>query len=663
MSTHQFIAAQSHHQKGELKKALNIYASIKDEQRTDYIKIYHALCLIQMGKNTEAHTIFYHSNFDKIQLLPEFLTGSLVAKYLGDYKLSISLLNMAKQRFPENTTVLINSAVLSIALGDNEAASKDLLTAEKLGLNSVELRLNQAQICIRNDDLVEAEKYIQMASVLNKNHYDVFYLNGLIAEQRHQFDLAYGLYTEALSRNLTHSNCWSRLAALFNEGAWFQDSIDYKKLLKLFNSLKQLGAVDISIISHVVSIQRKSMTWYEIDYFEKVLSTSIDNNKIPSNLQPFVCLNLPLRQENITKLFRAQNSKFDRSGEVRLKSSLGNLKVGLISSDLRNHAIGTLLKDIVSESEDIKKFNVYYTGPSDNSNRLNIYKSQFANFKEFRGIGFDDQIDIIKSDGTNVLIDLNGITSGVSINVLKNIDIPVVHWLGLPSSNGTNVYDYIILDENVLPQAERGSVMEKVIYMPRCYVPSRKLNIYNKRNQNFLFASYQNYFKYNPTLLNTWKIILDECKTSRLIIGVPDIYKAKFEDIFKDFSFDMDRVQFDVLLPFEKHIDRLRNIDCILDTFPYNGGTSVADALEVGVPVITLAGQSIVSRVASSILSSSNLNDLICSDLEEYINKAISLYRKDKNILENSISFHKSYFGQPSLFAKDLISTLLKNFN
>lgn len=616
-----------------------------------------------MGKNSDANTVFYKTQFHKLSLLPEFLTGSLVAKYLGDLQLSISLLKLAKEKFPENTTVLLNSAVLSLALGDTESATKDLNKAEALGLNSVELRLNQAQVCIRNDDLEEAELFIQKASILNKNHYDVYYLKGLIAEQRHQFDLSYSEYTDSLIRNATHVNCWIRLSALFNEGAWFQENIDYNKLIKIFKIIKQLGTEDVSIISHIVSIQRKSMSWFEIEYFENILARSIENNKIPSGLQSFVFLNLPLKQKEITKIFNAQNSKLNRNGGIRSKNNTNKLKLGIISSDLRNHAIGTLLKDIVSESEQIQNINIYYTGPSDNSNRLQKYKSQFKKFKEIRGINFEDQIDIITSDEVNVLIDLNGITSGVSLDILRNIEIPIIHWLGLPSSNGTNIYDYILLDNVVLPPEEIGSVTEKVIYLPKCYVPSRKIKPVFRNNYEFRFGSYQNYFKYNPKLLNTWKIILNECKKSNLVIGVPDIYKEKFKNIFEQFSFDMSRVQFDSLLPFEQHIERLGHIDCVLDTFPYNGGTSVADALEVGVPVLTLTGNSIASRVASSILEASNLNEYICENIDEYIIKAIKIYNKDIELFKSFENLTDSYFGHPGQFAHDFVKTLNDNFN
>ena len=76
--------------------------------------------------------------------------------------------------------------------------------------------------------------------------------------------------------------------------------------------------------------------------------------------------------------------------------------------------------------------------------------------------------------------------------------------------------------------------------------------------------------------------------------------------------------------PFE-HLALYNRMDIGLDTFPYNGATTTCEAIWMGVPVITLAGQTHVSRLGASILSSVGLPELIAESSEDYLKKGVQL--------------------------------------
>ena len=88
----------------------------------------------------------------------------------------------------------------------------------------------------------------------------------------------------------------------------------------------------------------------------------------------------------------------------------------------------------------------------------------------------------------------------------------------------------------------------------------------------------------------------------------------------------------------EDHLARYRLADLFLDTFPYNGHTTVSDAIMANLSVLTIAGNSFASRVACSLLHDLNLKDFICKSLEEYKNKALIIANKSTLIKSNNFN-------------------------
>ena len=88
---------------------------------------------------------------------------------------------------------------------------------------------------------------------------------------------------------------------------------------------------------------------------------------------------------------------------------------------------------------------------------------------------------------------------------------------------------------------------------------------------------------------------------------------------------DSNRLVFARKMPLEDHLARYRLADLMLDTLPYNAGTTASDALWVGLPVLTCMCKLFVSRMAASLLVAFDLPELITTSQEEYEAKAIEL--------------------------------------
>lgn len=660
MNDKQFKMAQTLHQRGELKKALNIYRAIRLPVRTRQVDIYHSLCLIQLGRLEEAQSVISLVDLSKLEQYAELVTTALVVKSLGQIEDCINLLHQALKKYPDKPVIHLNLAVVYLALDKVEESEKQLKLALSLGLDSAELRLNQAQIAIRKFDLEEAENFIQLAVAKNPGHCDIFYLRGVICEQQYDIPSAYTNYVEALKRNISSPTAWERLSIIFNEGSWFRNEVDIKSLSSLFKAAKEQNIASLKTLTQIVTIQKKSLIWDELDYFEQLLIDGLGRDGQVTAPSPFVTLTLPINQKEITKAYIFQHKSIKHSSSIKKKRPSSKPRIAFISSDLRNHAVGYLLKDIIKTSEIFSNYDCIYTGEPELSDVYQLYKSSFNRFYEGGALTTEDKISIIKDREIDILVDLNGFTGRPSIEMFRKLDIPLVHWLGLPSSTGAEIFDFLICDPIVLPPQEKDSISETPIYLPITYVPSRDFILNSNKNEIFTFGSFQNGFKLNPILLKTWSEILNICSDAKFVIASSEIDKEALINLLKHYNFDMNRTEIVQFLRVDHHLKRLANVDCILDTFPYNGGTSCADALEKGVPVVSLYGEAIVSRVASSILRSAGLDELIAKNIENYKEIAINLYQEKnkKDDLLKKIS--ASYFAQPAQFARDFHRCLIE---
>jgi len=130
---------------------------------------------------------------------------------------------------------------------------------------------------------------------------------------------------------------------------------------------------------------------------------------------------------------------------------------------------------------------------------------------------------------------------------------------------------------------------------------------------------------------------------------------------------DEKRLIFAQSLPIEEHLKRINLADLFLDTFPYTAHTTASDAVRMGLPIITLKGESFASRVAASILNEVNLNELITSNLEDYTSLAIEIasskdrHKKIKEKLLKSLKNSKLFDG--NYFTKNLENIYTKLLN
>jgi len=318
----------------------------------------------------------------------------------------------------------------------------------------------------------------------------------------------------------------------------------------------------------------------------------------------------------------------------------GRLRIGYLSSDFREHAMGHLMVDAL-EIHDRSRFAVtaYSTGIDDGSALRRRFHGGIERFVDLRRHTDADAARAIAADGIDILVDLTGFTAFSRTSILAARPAPVqVNWLGYPGTLGAPYVDYIVADPTVIEPGEDGFFTERVVRLPDCYQPNDRRRAIAEATptrrecglpeDGFVFCCFNSAYKLTPALFDGWARILAAVPGSVLWLYAGNAQVAvnlRREGVAR--GLEPHRLVFAQPLPHAEHLARHRLADLFLDTLPYNAHTTASDALWAGLPVLTHRGTTFAGRVAASLLRAAGLPELIVDGQEAYEAEAVALAR------------------------------------
>ncbi len=317
----------------------------------------------------------------------------------------------------------------------------------------------------------------------------------------------------------------------------------------------------------------------------------------------------------------------------------GRLRVGLVSADFRDHPVGyflqTVLKELDATQLSIFLYSNRYESPasSDTASALRQSAEQWRNVHAMSDAALAQQI---RDDGIHVLVDLSGHTLGNRLPMFALKPAPVsVSWLGYFATTAVPAIDYVLVDEISVQKEHSAQFSERVWRLPRtrlCFSPPGHAVAVNplpaQARGYCTLGCFQNYAKITNAVLAVWSACLTRIPNARLRVQSPafadEAVSALFRERLVKHAIDPQRV---TLVAATNRLDYLRahhEIDFILDTFPFPGGTTTCEALWMGVPTLTLAGDSLISRQGVSLLTAAGLDNWIAPSVESYVEKAVA---------------------------------------
>ena len=363
-----------------------------------------------------------------------------------------------------------------------------------------------------------------------------------------------------------------------------------------------------------------------------------------------------------------------QAAEARLcegkKYNHKRLRIGYLSSDLCTHAVGMLLPEVF-ENHDRTRVETFgfCLSKEDGSTLRQRLRAALEHF-EIVGHLTDEQIArrILECE-IDVLVEMNGLSSGTRVTVLAQRPAPVqVTWLGFIGTTSLPYIDYVLADRFSLPESVTPFFTEKPLYLPHSFLPrDSKRSIgaeptraqYHLPEDKFVFASFNNIYKLNPEMFETWLRILQRIPNSVLWLLDDNRWAtANLTEFAKNRGVDPARLLFTCRVMPQDHLARLPLADLFLDNHPYNAGSTASDVLWMKVPMLTLSGQTFVSRMGGGLLTALGLPELIAFSHEEYENKAVELAQHPDRVLQLrerlAVAIHSPHVGGAKQFAQSL---------
>lgn len=329
----------------------------------------------------------------------------------------------------------------------------------------------------------------------------------------------------------------------------------------------------------------------------------------------------------------------------RHKTGTGQrLRVGYLSSDLREHAVGFALCEVMElhDKSNIEVF-AYYSGenrPKDSTQ--NRIKAAVHTWRDITAVSDVHAARQIVEDEIDILIDVNGFTKNARTKIFSYRPAPViVNFCGYPGTMASPYHQYMIADSQIVPPENEVYYTEKVFRIA-CNQPlDRKRPIAERPTRAdvglpedaFVYACFNGMQKITAKCFARWMEILNATPGSVLwlLVGDEDV-NQRLRKLAEEAGVDPERLIFAGKTFNPLHLARIGLADLFLDTFPYGAHSTAADAITSGLPVLTLPGKSFASRFCSSILVAAGVPELICDTPEDYVARAIA-FEQDRESL------------------------------
>lgn len=420
----------------------------------------------------------------------------------------------------------------------------------------------------------------------------------------------------------------------------FQESEDFLTRSLLLNPDQS------KVISHWVHLRQKQCEWPVYKPLLGVSKASMIAGT--SALAMLSASNDPQEQlENSQNFVKEKvNTALPSLVENQAPYNHEKLRIAYLSSDFRTHAVSLLTVELF-ELHNRDKFEIYgfcFTPPDDSQLRARVINAM-DHFISVYDMNDEAAARCIHSHEIDLLIDLQGLTSGVRPNILAYRPAPVqVTYLGFPGTTALPNIDYVIGDEFLIPPELAKYFTEIPLYMPHVFqVSDRKRPVGEKPTRTscelpdeaFVFCSFNNNYKITEEMFACWMRILKRVPDSVLwLLADNEWAHDNMVNTAIAHGIAKERLIFASRVTPADYLARYQIADVFLDCTPFNGGTTANDALFMGLPILTLTGKTFASRMAGSLLHSLSLDELITYTLEDYEEKAVELAANRNHVLE-----------------------------
>lgn len=361
-------------------------------------------------------------------------------------------------------------------------------------------------------------------------------------------------------------------------------------------------------------------------------------------------------------------------GAGQATNGIRRLRIGFVSGDFKTHPVGFFFESVLKNLDrELFQINLYPTTAycDDVTERM---KSFGDGWKCLPPLDDDAAAQLVADDRNDVLFDLSGHTAENRLGVFARRPAPIqVSWLGYYATTGLSAIDYIFVDPHLCRPEWQRYFSEKLVFLPLtrlCFTPPTDVLAVSSlpalQGRGVTFGCFNNLAKLNDDVFDLWARLLCAVPNSRLLLkarGLSDPPTCKrILDYFEGKGVAAERLIFEAWSERKENFEAHNRVDIMLDPFPFSGATTSVESLWMGVPFLTLRGDSLVSCQGVSILKNIGLDDWIADTKDAYIACAVKQTQSLERLANLRSGLRERLLKSPicdaKLFANDFAETI-----
>jgi predicted O-linked N-acetylglucosamine transferase (SPINDLY family) len=369
-------------------------------------------------------------------------------------------------------------------------------------------------------------------------------------------------------------------------------------------------------------------------------SLTIDDVQGYSNLLYVLCYNAEVDADALFNEHRLVGEEFEAGLKAHWPQHRNvpdpdrRLQVGLVSGDLRNHAVATFLEPVLAHLCHDENLELHaYSNCTLEDNVTARLRGYVKHWNAVANLADAALAQKIIDDGIDILIDLSGHTGMNRLRTFARKPAPIqASWIGYPGTTGLSAMDYYLADKYWLPPGRfETQFTEKLVHLPANvpFQPHPAAPAVNPlpalATGAVTFGSFNRLGKINAATIRAWSELLRAVPESTLLVGgLPMVGpRGPLLEQFASHGIAPERLKLHPRGNMDAYLALHHQVDICLDTFPYTGGTTTNHALWMGVPTLTIAGQTPAARQGAAALGLAGLEDFIAVDRAEFIEKGV----------------------------------------
>ena len=671
------------HQHGNLAEAEQLYLSILKNEPLNADAI-HLIGLIAYQRKEYIKAKELMLKAINIQNEPGYLSNlTLVCLELKEFEEALEVSSNAIRIKPDFAEAFHNKSLVLMKLEKYHEVINNELKAIKINPNLLQAYNNLGIAYSKINNYIKSIENYEIVLKLDLKNIDALSNIAVIYLKQKKYEKAIEKFNQLIKINPNIAEIYSNISIMYYELRNYDEAL--KAVERALHLNTELAEAQCNKAKILVKLNKPSEA---IRYFQNALNINPKYPKIRGNIihiEMQICefinfeiakkdlINRIEEKEKVVAAFAAlaflespelelknariqSNSLFINKKNNIKKNKKIKIKIGYFSSDFKSHPLTYLMIGLL-ENHNKEKYDIYcfsYNNEKDSyTDRVIDNCTKFIDINEISDENVKSLCDELELD---IAIDLNGWTEDARTRIFAMRIAPIqINMLGYPGTMGNDAYDYIVADKYLINKENKKYFSENIIFLknfqPSDYKrPKREYSAKEVDKQKFVFGVYNNSYKITPEIFEAWMKILFNNNNSIIILVSSSIEMENNVRYYsKKYNISDSRIQFKPRMSYLEYLSSYADIDLFLDTYPFNAGTTANDSLWMDVPILTISGQSFCSRMAGSLLNTLGMNDLICKNIEEYIQKATEL-SLNKNLYIETLERLRTQKFKSSLF-------------